>query len=69
MLLNMKRIYTKRAMKFTAFRAKVSDIELLRLAAMRTEESQSAFLRAALRERAVRVLSGNRDARDENEDH
>ena len=43
-------------MAFRSFRLKVKDVELWRAAAAKEEISQAKFLRAALRERARRML-------------
>jgi uncharacterized protein (DUF1778 family) len=55
-------IRTKRPMQHYAFRLKREDRRLLRQAASKLDQSMGEFLRAALWERAGKVLSESRAA-------
>jgi hypothetical protein len=52
-----KNFYSKEPMVWRSVRVKQADLELLRAAALKTKESQSEFLRAAIRDRAVNILA------------
>ena len=54
-----RRMLTKKPKLFRSFLIARADIDLWQVAAAREEVSQSEFVRAAIRERAVRVLSKN----------
>jgi uncharacterized protein (DUF1778 family) len=51
-----RKVFTQKPMLYRSFRLKHADAELWRIAAARAEISQSEFLRAAIREKARRVL-------------